>query len=144
MKRFTPLTSKIMDKVLGHPTMAETAYQTEMVAPEEIIPIPPVQMDDSQREKVTRTGRRTSFAIEWEKIYYEVRVAPAPRHPSPGGWWLAPFQIARGNRARASDLARARRVRHADRDFRLCSVVFFFLPLPWSRRTHLPPRSPLD
>ena len=68
MKRFTPLTSKIMDKVLGHPTMAETAYQTEMVAPEEIIPIPPVQMDDSQREKVTRTGRRTSFAIEWEKI----------------------------------------------------------------------------
>ena len=41
------------------------------------------------------------IAIEWEKIYYEVRVAPAPRHPSPGGGWLAPFQIARGNRARA-------------------------------------------
>ena len=84
------------------------------------------------------------IAIEWEKIYYEVRVAPAPRHPSPGGGWLAPFQTARGNRARASDLARARRVRHDDRDFRLCSVVFLFLPLPWSRRTRLPLRSPLD
>jgi hypothetical protein len=83
------------------------------------------------------------IAIEWEKIYYEVRVAPAPRHPSPGGGWLAPFQIARGNRARASDL-----VGHDASDTTIETFVsapwFFFLPLPWSRRTRLPPRSPLD
>lgn len=67
------------------------------------------------------------IALEWEKIYYEVRVAPAPRHPSPGGGWLAPFQISRGTRARTSDLARARRV-VADIVFRL--PRFFFSPTP--------------
>ena len=68
MKRFTPLASKIMSRILGHPAMAQAASRTEMLAPEEIIPIPPVKMDDSQREKVTRTEERTSFAAEWAKI----------------------------------------------------------------------------
>jgi len=85
------------------------------------------------------------IALEWEKIYYEVRVAPAPRHPSPGGGVACPLKIARGkHRARASDFFGTGTTRRRSSVSSLLRGFFSPPPLPWSRRTRLPPRSLLD
>ena len=68
MKKYYPLFSKLSGKLFGAQSLAQSASRVEEIAPGEIPPLPPVAMDESQREKVTRAEARTSLAAEWQKI----------------------------------------------------------------------------